>query len=293
MIEAPGATFEATTIQFASGAIVGVRIRDGQGADTLTRTTSGVVEDVTVASAAVFRKTLTAPTVAGQYWIVWDDGVTLDTQELVVAYSATVPLTGQLYVTRDELKTALSLTGQSYADDDIDMACNSASRAIDWASGRYFYSDPGSTRYYAARYGDQRLEIDDISTLTSLTVDTTADGTFQQTWTSGTDFDLEPYNYPAYGFPYERIRLRWMRHRYFPWSERNVKIVGDFGWASIPSEVRQYAKILASRLLMRTRQAPYGIITISADVGAVARISRTDPDFQQLVGPYVRARPFI
>jgi hypothetical protein len=44
---------------------------------------------------------------------------------------------------------------------------------------------------------------------------------------------------------------------------------------------------------MRTRQAPYGVITISTDVGAATHISRTDPDFQQLVGPYVRARPFL
>jgi hypothetical protein len=71
-----------------------------------------------------------------------------------------------------------------------------------------------------------------------------------------------------------------------------VKVTGTFGWAEIPSEVRQYAKFLAGKLLYRTRHAPFGIVTVSGDIGAVARLARTDPDFDTLIGHLVKTRPF-
>ncbi len=95
----PGATFEWLIEGFASGigtsgsAALGVRIRDGAGANFLARATSGLVEDVTVGAKAVYRRSFTAPDVAGQYWLVADDGVTTKTEELVVTHNAAVPVT--------------------------------------------------------------------------------------------------------------------------------------------------------------------------------------------------------
>lgn len=88
MIVAPGENFVATTKAFAHAATVAVRVRTDAGADALARTTAGVTEDVTVGTDAVFKKTITAPTTAGNYLIVWDDGATVDTEELVVSYTA-------------------------------------------------------------------------------------------------------------------------------------------------------------------------------------------------------------
>jgi hypothetical protein len=109
VIVAPGESFVATTEAFAHAATVAVRIRTDAGVDFLARTTSGVTEDVTVGSDAVFKKTLTAPTTAGNYLIVWDDGTTIDTDELVVSYTAAAAVspTGHDLCTIADVKTYL------------------------------------------------------------------------------------------------------------------------------------------------------------------------------------------
>jgi hypothetical protein len=38
------------------------------------------------------------------------------------------------------------------------------------------------------------LSIDDLVVLTSVKIDRSADGVYEETWTNGTDFVLEPYN---------------------------------------------------------------------------------------------------
>jgi hypothetical protein len=70
----PGASYEAVADGFITGltGTIGVRIRDNQGGDALARTTAGIAEDLT--GSGVYRVTLTAPSLPGQYTIVWDDG---------------------------------------------------------------------------------------------------------------------------------------------------------------------------------------------------------------------------
>jgi hypothetical protein len=306
---APGATFEATTDAFAHSATVGVRIRTSAGADFLARTVTGVTEDVTVGTSAVFRKSFTAPTTAGQYEIVWDNGTLIDTEELVVTYTPLAAATGSLYITRDEMRTALSYTaGATYADDDIDMACVTVSRSIDLASGtlrRFFQAS--ETRYYTPEEyyrwgspygygwgrGECRLEIDDITTCDSLTVDTAGDGTYATTWIEGTDFFLDPPNAALEGQPYTEVLLRFLGGRYFPPVQRAVKITGTFGWPAVPPQVSQYAKLFAAQLVLRSRQAPFGILMQGMEVGATARLMRVDPDYQRLLGNLSRTRPFL
>ncbi len=286
----PATDFEAVTSAFPTASTVGVRIRDNQGNDTLSRTTVGVTTDVTVGTSTIRRRLFTGLTTAGQYTIVWDDGTNLDAEELLVTATALAATTGTLYVTRDELKTAFNLTGQDYADDDIDLACDSASRGIDLSCRRFFYNTSG-TRYYTPETMSATVETDDIVTLTTLQVDTADTGTFT-TWTQDVDFRLDPLNANGDGKPYERVKLRTSRQQTWPYYFGSVKITGTFGWDEIPAEVRQYAKFLAGKLLYRTRHAPFGIVTVSGDVGAVARLTRTDPDFDTLIGHLVKTRPF-
>ncbi len=304
---APGGTFEATTSAFAHLATVGVRIRDNAGNDFLARTVTGVTEDVTVGTSAVFRKSdFTAPTTAGQYLIVWDNSTLIDTEELVVTYTPVVAPTGSLYITRDEMRAALSYTaGATYADAEIDRACVTVSRAIDRACGitRRFYQAT-ETRYYTPddfwnnRYGwwytrDIRIEIDDLTSASSVTIDTAGDGSYNTTWVEGTDFFFDPPNALLDDKPYTEMVLRLFAGRYFPAIQRAVKITGVFGWPSVPPEVSQYAMIFAAQLVMRSRQAPFGILMQGMEVGAMARLMRVDPDFQRLIGPLVKSRPFM
>jgi hypothetical protein len=213
-----------------------------------------------------------------------------------------------LYITRDEMRSALSYTtGATYANDDIDMACETVSRAIDLASGtlrrfylatetRYYtpqeYYDWGYSHSYGWGRGERRLEIDDCVSAGTVTVDTGGDGTYATTWVQGTDFFLDPPNAAVDGAPYTELVLRTTAGRYFPAVQRAVKITGQFGWPAVPVQVAQYAKIFAAQLVLRSRQAPFGILMQGMEVGATARLMRVDPDYQRLLGSLSRTRPF-
>ena len=49
--------------------------------------------------------------------------------------------------------------------------------------------------------------------------------------------------------------------------------------------------ILATKLFKRSREAPFGIITLGGDQGGAMRLSRTDPDLSLLIDGYTRSRP--
>ena len=203
------------------------------------------------------------------------------------------------YITSTDLKTALSATGTSYLDADISRAITAASRAIDEACGRFFYASTGSTFVYTAPiapiapgfYGyqpDTVLEIDDLTTLTSLKVDMDGDGAYETTWTLNTDFYLDPPNNPNVSKPYERVVIRVQSGKVFPTWDNAVQVIGNFGWSAVPTEVTQDCTIYATQLLLRTRQAPFGVLMAGMEIGSVTRISRFDPDFNRLLGHLVK-----
>lgn len=92
IVAAPGASFEASLQNAPTGLVgtIGVRIVDGIGGTTTARSTAGIVE--TPAGSGIYVATLTAPTTAGSYQVVWDTGsVTPSTtaaDDLVVASTA-------------------------------------------------------------------------------------------------------------------------------------------------------------------------------------------------------------
>lgn len=222
--------------------------------------------------------------------------------DIVIQGSSSVNIsTDNLYITRDEVKTAASLSNLDYADQDIDRACEAVSRALDLVCrgrGSHFYQAT-ETRYYTPddfNYyciaGEHRLEIDDLTGVSELAVDF-GDGTWATTWTEGTDFFLDPPNANANGWAYEEVVLRIAGGRYFPRVQRAIKVTGTFGWPTIPIEVSQYALIYTTQMVIRTRQAPLGILTASLESGGGVRISKLDPDFDRLLGDFVRQRLFI
>lgn len=91
---APSTQFEATATGFPSNlaGTIGVRIVDNTGTTVVARTTSGVLEHP--AGSGLYAKTLTSPTVPGQYSVVWDTGgtdVSWAVEELVVQVFPTPP----------------------------------------------------------------------------------------------------------------------------------------------------------------------------------------------------------
>ena len=194
------------------------------------------------------------------------------------------------YATLAQLKSALRIS-DAVDDSLLEMAVESASRAIDGHAGRYFYSSGTATRYYAA--DDSFItQIDDVSG-TAITLQTSgnANGVFDTTWAAG-DYQLEPLNGNVDGLQVPYTRIRAVNNYLFPVSggEALVKVTGVFGYASVPISITQACIIQSSRIFKRL-DSPLGIAGFG-DMGAM-RVSRyLDPDVEQLVAPYRRVRNF-
>lgn len=178
-----------------------------------------------------------------------------------------------------------------YADSDIAAALEAASRGLDAACNRWFYRSSESNDDVRLYTPDRwrTLIIDDTIAVTSVLVDQDGNGTFEQEWDEGTDFVLDPANAALAGRPYERLIVR-KRGRYdLPIGlEHSVQVTGQFGWIATPPAIVQATTILASKLLKRAREAPFGVLIAGLEVSAVARIARTDPDVSWLLEGLIR-----
>jgi hypothetical protein len=202
-----------------------------------------------------------------------------------------------VYLTLAQLKATLDMTGTSFADADVTLAMGAASRAVDEITGRRFWLDADATkvRYYTP-HSFRLLQIDDLTQLASVAVDRGGTGTYTETWTQGVDFVLEPFNAPAENpqRPYETLRVRLLSGRWFPpYIERSVQVTGQFGWPAVPDDVTAACGILASTLLRRSREAPFGIVMAGIDSTAAMRIGRTDPQVYMLLRDYTRHEPTV
>src|SRR5680860_943640 len=143
------------------------------------------------------------------------------------------------YVTATALKSTLSLTGETFADADISVALEAASRGIDELCGRRFWpdADADQVRYYHPIDRDIVI-IDDLVVLTSLATDPGGDGTFEETWTLDTDYNCEPLNAAADGRPWEMLVRHPSGSYAFPYNyPRSVKLIGRFGWSAVPPAI--------------------------------------------------------
>ena len=173
----------------------------------------------------------------------------------------------------------------------IEMAVESASRAIDGYAMRSFYSSGTATRYYAAD-DSYLVQTDDISgTAITLQTSSAGDGVFDTTW-KVSDYQLEPTNGYTDGLQVPYTRIRAVEDYLFPVEVEQalVKVTAVFGWPSVPIAITQACVIQSSRLFKRL-DSPLGVAGFG-DMGAV-RVSRyLDPDVEQLIAPYRKTRNF-
>ena len=181
------------------------------------------------------------------------------------------------YITSAEMKDTLEITGETYADADIDDAIDAAEAVIEAYKGTRFYPT-AETRTYTASDCDSSLSIYDLCGLTSVTVDMDGDGIYETTWTRDTDFYLEPQDADLTAKPWNTITLRRQAGRQWPTWQYAVKVAGTFGWSTAPGPVIEAAGILANRYLKRTRETPYGIVTVGTEALGMARLGKIDPD---------------
>jgi hypothetical protein len=195
------------------------------------------------------------------------------------------------YATLAQIKAAARIQ-DSIDDSLLEMAVESASRAIDGHAGRYFYSTGTATRYYAAE-DSFIVQIDDVSS-TALTLQTSSggDGVFDTTFAVG-DYQLEPLNGNVDGLAVPYTRIRAVENYLFPVEAEQalVKLTAVFGWASVPIAITQACIIQASRIYKRL-DSPLGVAGFG-DLGAISVTRDIDPDVAQLVAPYRRIRNFV
>jgi hypothetical protein len=198
------------------------------------------------------------------------------------------------YATLADVKAAARIT-DTIDDGLLEIAIESSSRDIDAYTERVFYST-GATAV-ARVYIPQDIylvETDDIISVTTLKSDSTGNGTFDVTW-AASDYQLEPLNGRAGGIDTPATRIRAIGDYLWPvYEPRNVnsnqasvQVTGVFGFASIPSAIKQ-ATILASLRAYKRYESPTGVLGFS-DMGVV-RVGRLDPDVERLVSPYRKIR---
>jgi hypothetical protein len=192
------------------------------------------------------------------------------------------------YCTLAELKQAMSIPVSDTIDDTmLEIAIESASRAIDSYTNRNFYSSGTATRFYSPT-SNYVVETDDIAEFIHLrTID--QDEAFTIEWTTS-DYQLEPLNGIVDGMATPFTRIRAIGDYLFDplMGEATVEVRGVFGYSATPIEVKQACLIQSSRLMKR-HDSPLGVAGFG-DLGVVRVSSRVDPDVAQLLDSYRKLR---
>jgi hypothetical protein len=192
------------------------------------------------------------------------------------------------YATLSDVKAALRIT-DSIDDTLLETAIESASRMIDGFTARTFSNAGTAVRNFAATDAIN-LIIDDAITVTKVESTDEIGDTYTE-WTA-TDYQLEPVNGRVDGLYYPYTGIRAVNTYSWPVVDYQalVRITATWGWASVPTAVKQATIIQASRLFKRL-DSPLGVLGMG-DMGQI-RVSRyLDPDVEQLVMPYRIMRNF-
>jgi hypothetical protein len=196
------------------------------------------------------------------------------------------------YTTLSALKAALDIT-DNVDNEPLEAAIEAASRQIDahCGRGRKFWQD---STVVARKYTPilaTRVVTADISTLTSVKVDTTDDGTFDTTLTISTDFQVEPVNaaaeYPVQ--PWTSIRLLDGTLSSFTRLASGrpvVEVTAKFGWSAVPDAVER-ACVIQARSVFKSQDTTFGSFALSLD-GQPLRVPALDPMARAQLEPFVR-----
>ena len=197
------------------------------------------------------------------------------------------------YVGPDELKDRLGQTDPA-TDSIIAGVCLAASRWIDTYCGRHFFRVTDTRTYQPQNLA--LLDIDDLTSVTSLKIDNDGDGIYETTWTQNTQYMLRigdgQFNQLASGEPkpYTQVQLIGGSN-FFPFiwpfvHLDRVQITGVFGWPQVPPVIAQAALLIASDWF-KLKDAPWGVAGIG-DLGVV-RLN-PNPWIAEELRCYIRGR---
>lgn len=155
-----------------------------------------------------------------------------------------------LYASLAEVQAAMDRTGDG-DESELERVAERVSRAFDDETHRVFYSYL-DTRYFDTRGGRVLFIDDDLVSVTTLKVDGSNDGSFEETLTEGltNDFVLAPFNESAKTM----IELRPGGSRNaWPWGSLRVEVDGIFGFGAeteLPGDTVRNAPLTAAGLTL-------------------------------------------
>lgn len=243
---------------------------------------------LTHTSTGVYSKDVTCNE-SGTWQYQWS-GTTSASDETFGTWDVMDTSLGRLYATVEALKSRLRITGTS-DDYELHTACFSASRAVEQECERHFWRTTAAEvrTFEPCGYYTLRLpEFNDLVSVASLKTDSTGDGVFDTTWTTG-DYQLLPVNPTAAPEvrPYTAVKAigacTFPRVSGAGTRSDLVQITGVFGWPAVPRMIQQAALILAQDTfgLKDTKfgVAQFGDLTVT--VGTAGRASK-------MIDPYLR-----
>jgi len=196
----------------------------------------------------------------------------------------------QGYATLAEVKASLRIPSADTVDDTLlETAIESASRLIDGFTARSFSNAGTAVRDFAAT-DSINLIIDDAISV-SLVQATDEKGSTYTTFGTN-DYQLEPVNSRSDGLYSPFTGIRAVNTYAWPVVDQQalVRVTGVWGWAAVPTAVKQACVIQSSRIFKRL-DSPLGVAGFG-DMGAI-RVGRyLDPDVEQLLMPYRIMRNF-
>lgn len=188
-----------------------------------------------------------------------------------------------MYATLPDVKTSLTKDSSDDRDDLIVQAIAAASRWIDDRTGRRFYADrTASARVFPVlgqTYDEGRelvLMVDDIASAEGLLVQSGGVGN----WAAVTGWATGPDNALVYGRPINQL---YAGRGWLPSSGR-IQVTARWGWPAVPDAIAEATKMLARRFYKR-KDSPQGVLG-NTEWGPT-RVSRTDPDVEALIAPFV------
>lgn len=270
-----GTPTDPTTVSLAVTTPSGVTTTYTYAGSTITKTTTGVyTKDV-------------ACTEPGEWFAVWvGTGTASDIQPVRwTVFDADTALLCSVASVKSRLGDTSTANDSEY---------EGAVRAVtgwitQWCQD--FFGRVTATRTFSASCASE-LDIPSLVSVTTLKTDAAGDGTFEQTWSSSTDYQLLPVN-PSNGLeskPYTRLRAIGSLTFPYTWATSGqradmVQIAGVWGWPAIPDAVREAALILSVDTL-KLKDAPFGTLGFGAE-GFTVRVKQ-NPQALSYLAPYRR-----
>lgn len=191
------------------------------------------------------------------------------------------------YADLAELKAFITMdVGTVDRDDLLTIALDAAHDDLEGDCGRRFYLDASATaRTYdpadrlVVDRGRQFLLVDDIGSMTDLTVETGV-----TTWTAVTGtVEYRPENALVRGRAITSLMTPTGLWPTDPFTR--VRVTARWGWPAVPPRVKAATLLSASRYYAR-RNSPQGVVG-TADWGQIT-VRRSDPDYMAMISQFVK-----